>query len=43
MTFVACLPAFTIFAARDHRPYDLRHSYADWMLAAGVPAYDVAP
>jgi integrase len=25
-----------------HRPYDLRHSYASWMLAAGVPAYDVA-
>jgi integrase len=24
------------------RPYDLRHSYASWMLAAGVPAYDVA-
>ena len=24
------------------RPYDLRHSYAAWMLAAGVPAYDVA-
>ena len=25
-----------------HRPYDLRHSYASWMLAAGVPSYDVA-
>jgi integrase len=24
------------------RPYDLRHAYASWMLAAGVPAYDVA-
>jgi Phage integrase family len=24
------------------RPYQLRHSYARWMLAAGVPAYDVA-
>jgi integrase len=28
--------------SRDRRPYDLRHSYASWMLAAGVPAYDVA-
>ena len=28
--------------AKEHRPYDLRHSYASWMLAAGVPAYDVA-
>ena len=27
---------------RERRPYDLRHSYASWMLAAGVPAYDVA-
>ena len=24
------------------RPYDLRHTYASWSLAAGVPAYDVA-
>jgi integrase len=24
------------------RPYDLRHSYAAWSLAAGIPAYDVA-
>ncbi len=24
------------------RPYNLRHSYAAWSLAAGVPAYDVA-
>ena len=24
------------------RPYDLRHSFASWALAAGVPAYDVA-
>lgn len=24
------------------RPYDLRHSYASWSLAAGIPAYDVA-
>ena len=28
--------------ATTHRPYDLRHAYASWMLAAGVPAYDVA-
>jgi integrase len=28
--------------APTHRPYDLRHSYASWMLAASVPAYDVA-
>jgi integrase len=27
---------------RSRRPYDLRHSYASWMLAAGVPALDVA-
>lgn len=27
---------------KSRRPYDLRHSYATWMLAAGVPAYDVA-
>jgi integrase len=27
---------------KSRRPYDLRHSYASWMLAAGVPAYDVA-
>lgn len=26
----------------SRRPYDLRHSYAAWSLAAGVPAYDVA-
>ena len=24
------------------RLHDLRHSYASWMLAAGVPVYDVA-
>ena len=24
------------------RPYDLRHSYAAWSLAAGVPAHDLA-
>lgn len=27
---------------RERRPYDLRHSFASWALAAGVPAYDVA-
>ena len=27
---------------RARRPYDLRHSFASWALAAGVPAYDVA-
>jgi len=27
---------------RERRPYDLRHSFATWALAAGVPAYDVA-
>jgi integrase len=27
---------------KTRRPYDLRHSYASWSLAAGVPAYDVA-
>ena len=24
------------------RPYDLRHSYAAWSLAAGIPAHDLA-
>ena len=27
---------------RSRRPYDLRHSYAAWSLAAGVPAHDLA-
>jgi integrase len=27
---------------RERRPYDLRHSYASWMLAADAPALDVA-
>jgi len=27
---------------RSRRPYDLRHSYASWALAAGVPSFDVA-
>jgi integrase len=27
---------------RARRPYDLRHSYAAWSLAAGVPAHDLA-
>jgi len=27
---------------RARRPYDLRHSFASWALAAGIPAYDVA-
>jgi integrase len=27
---------------RERRPYDLRHSFAAWALAAGIPAYDVA-
>lgn len=29
-------------AAPCPRPYNLRHSYAAWSLAAGVPAYEVA-
>lgn len=24
------------------RPYELRHSYAAWSLAAGIPAHDLA-
>lgn len=27
---------------KSRRPYDLRHSYASWALAAGVPSFDVA-
>lgn len=28
--------------ARERRPYDLRHSYAAWSLASGIPAHDLS-
>lgn len=28
--------------SRERRPYDLRHSYAAWSLASGIPAHDLS-
>lgn len=35
-------PAFEAAGADRLRPYDMRHTYASWSLAAGVPLFSVA-